>query len=96
MKLYVIIKKDDQELYGGLIDGVVSIDKQKNLVLESTKWVEYKKITEQDKDFIKLGHFIKRFKLSPESTKAFCHELYNITDSLEIWVHEKFSELTTD
>jgi len=96
MKLYVIVKKDDKELYGGLIDGVVSIDKQKNIILESAKWTKYKKVEKRDKEFIKLEHFLNRFKCTPESTKSLHHELTSVTDSLEIYVHEKFSELTTD
>jgi DNA-directed RNA polymerase subunit F len=96
MKLYVIVKKDDEDLYGGMIDGVVSIDKAKNIVLESAKWAKYKKVEKRERDFIKLEHFISRFKIKPDSAKSFIHELTSITDSLEIWVHEKFSELTTD
>ena len=96
MKLYVIVKKDDKELYGGLIDGIVSIDKQKNIVLESVKWTKYKKVEARNKEFIALEYFIHRFKCTPESTKSLCHELASITDSLEIYVHEEFSELITD
>lgn len=95
MKLYVIVK-DDKELYGGLIDGIVSIDKQKNIVLESVKWTKYKKVEARNKEFIDLEYFIRRFKCTPESTKSLCHELASITDSLEIYVHEEFSELITD
>jgi hypothetical protein len=96
MKLYVIVKKDDAELYGGMIDGVVSIDKAKNLILESAKWTKYKKVEKRERDFIKLEHFVNRFKIKSDSVKSFIHELTTVTDSLEIWVHEKFSELTTD